>query len=278
MNQQQVALITGAGSGIGREATIALLGAGFAVVLAGRQQSALEETVQLANEETAAATTTSSTLIVPTDVTKADQVQSLFDRVEERFGRLDVLFNNAGIGNPPINMEDISYDTWRSVLDTNVTGTFLCSQHAIRMMKRRTSRSDQDGCTDDDGNSPGGAVGTTGGRIINNGSISAHTPRPNSAPYTAAKHAITGLTKSINLDGRQYNICCSQIDIGNAATPMTSKMKDGVAQPNGQIIPEPTMPVEEIGKAVVYLATLPTGVNVPYITIMAHQMPFMGRG
>jgi len=248
---QKIALVTGAGTGIGKASTLVLLDAGFSVVLAGRRLEPLEATVQEAG------VSASRTLIVPTDVTNPDAVQALFAKTKAQFGRLDVLFNNAGISTGGVLLEDLTYENWRAVIDTNLTGSFLCTQEAFKIMKEQTPM---------------------GGRIINNGSISAHTPRPNSAPYTAAKHAITGLTKSTALDGRKYNIACSQIDIGNAATPMTRRMQEGVLQANGEVMAEPTMDVEHVAQAVVYMANLPLDANVQFMTIMATQMPFIGRG
>ena len=247
----RVALVTGAGSGIGKRTALLLLEAGYSVVLAGRRLEPLEQTVQEAG------VLPSRALVMSTDVSDPEAVSALFAATEAKFGRLDVLFNNAGVGAPAIPLEELSFEQWRTVLDTCVTGTFLCTQHAFRIMKQQQPR---------------------GGRIINNGSISAHTPRPLSAPYTAAKHAITGLTKSASLDGRPFDIVCGQIDIGNAATEMTSRMKNGVLQANGTLAAEPTMDVEHAARAVLYMANLPLDVNVPFITVMANQMPFMGRG
>jgi len=247
----RIAMVTGAGTGIGKRTALALWEAGYSVVLAGRRIEPLEQTVQEAGVPT------TRTLVMSTDVSDPDSVSALFAATEAKFGRLDVLFNNAGVGAPAIPLEDLSYEQWRTVLDTCVTGTFLCTQHAVRIMKQQTPR---------------------GGRIINNGSISAHTPRPNSAPYTAAKHAITGLTKATALDGRSFDINCGQIDIGNAATEMTARMSNGVMQANGTVAAEPTMNVEHVAQAVLYMANLPLNVNVPFITVMATQMPFMGRG
>ena len=241
----RIALVTGAGSGIGRAVSLAFHSAGYSVVLAGRRASELERTA--AN---------SSMLVVPTDVTQPEAVAALFDRTKEAFGRLDVLFNNAGtsVGGP---LEEITYEQWSAVVAVNLTGAFLCAQQAIRLMKSQEPR---------------------GGRIINNGSISAHSPRPNSAPYTATKHAITGLTKSISLDGRKYDIACGQIDIGNAATEMTERMTDGVAQADGSKAPEPRMDVKLVADAVLYMANLPLDANVQFMTVMATKMPFIGRG
>jgi NAD(P)-dependent dehydrogenase (short-subunit alcohol dehydrogenase family) len=252
MNAQgKVALVTGAGSGVGRASAVALMQAGYAVVLAGRRKDALEETAALGTNSGARA------LVVPTDVGDPASVRALFAKAKETFGRLDVLFNNAGTGAPAIPMEELTYEQWKTVVDANLTGSFLCAQEAIKLMKAQTPR---------------------GGRIINNGSISAHVPRPFSAPYTATKHAITGLTKSIALDGRPFDIVCSQIDIGNAATPMTERMTKGVPQPNGGTMVEPRMDVGHVASAVVYIAGLPLDANVHTMTIMAPKMPFVGRG
>ncbi len=247
----RVAIVTGAGSGIGKRTSLLLWEAGYCVVLAGRRVEPLEQMVQEAG------VSHSRTLVMSTDVSDPEAVSALFAATEDKFGRLDVLFNNAGVGAPAVPLEDLSYEQWRTVLDTCVTGTFLCTQHAFRIMKQQNPR---------------------GGRIINNGSISAHTPRPHSAPYTAAKHAITGLTKSTALDGRPFDINCGQIDIGNAATDMTAPMKKGVLQANGTLAVEPTIDVDHVARAVLYMANLPLDVNVPFITVMATQMPFMGRG
>ena len=247
----RIAVVTGAGTGIGKRTARLLWEAGYSVVLAGRRVEPLEQLVKEAG------VSSSHALVVPTDVTDPEAVSALFAATVDQFGRLDVLFNNAGVGAPAIPLEDLSYEQWRRVLDTCVTGTFLCTQHAFRIMKQQNPR---------------------GGRIINNGSISAHTPRPNSAPYTAAKHAITGLTKSAALDGRIFDISCGQIDIGNAATDMTGRMKNGVLQANGTVAVEPTIDADHVARAVLYMATLPLDVNVPFITVMATGMPFMGRG
>jgi NAD(P)-dependent dehydrogenase (short-subunit alcohol dehydrogenase family) len=246
----QVAVVTGAGSGIGRAAALALLREGFRVVLAGRRRDALEQTA-------AAAPAGAQVLSVPTDVGDPASVAALFDASQAAFGRVDVLFNNAGCGAPPVPLEDLTFEQWRRVVDVNLTGAFLCTQAAFRVMKVQNPR---------------------GGRIINNGSISAHTPRPNSAPYTATKHAITGLTKSTALDGRKYDIACGQIDVGNAGTDMTARMKDGVPQADGSVAVEPTIDVEHVAQAVVYMATLPPDANVLFLTVMATKMPFVGRG
>jgi NAD(P)-dependent dehydrogenase (short-subunit alcohol dehydrogenase family) len=247
----KVALITGAGSGIGRRTALALLQQGYSVVLAGRNRDALEATAQEAG------TLGSQTLVVPTDVREPASVRQLFAKIKDTFGRLDLLFNNAGTVAPPLPLEELTHEQWNSVVATNLTGTFLCTQEAFRLMKGQTPQ---------------------GGRIINNGSLSAHSPRPNSAPYTATKHAITGLTKSTALDGRKYNIACGQIDIGNAATAMAAKMQSGVPQANGSIEVEPTMDPEHAARAVVYMASLPLDANILFLTVMATKMPFVGRG
>jgi NAD(P)-dependent dehydrogenase (short-subunit alcohol dehydrogenase family) len=246
-----IAIVTGAGSGIGRRVAQALLGAGFDVVLAGRKKDPLEQTAR------EGAASGSRTLVVPTDVTDRAAVRTLFDRALASFGRLDVLFNNAGIGAPPIGLEELTVEQWKAVVDVNLTGAFYCTQEAFRVMKAQQPR---------------------GGRIINNGSISAHSPRPNSAPYTATKHAITGLTKSTSLDGRKFDIACGQIDIGNAATEMTEPMKVGVMQPNGTMAPEPRLDLEHVAQAVLYMARLPLDANVQFMTVMATKMPLVGRG
>jgi NAD(P)-dependent dehydrogenase (short-subunit alcohol dehydrogenase family) len=248
---RKVAIVTGAGTGIGRSAALALLQEGYSVTLAGRREESLERTATLSG---AAA---SRALVVPTDVTDPASVRALFAKTKETFGRLDVLFNNAGIGGPPLPLEDLTFEQWKSVLDTNLTGAFLCTQEAFKIMKSQQPR---------------------GGRIINNGSVSAHVPRPNSAPYTASKHAITGLTKSTALDGRKYDIACGQIDIGNAATEMTARMKDGVPQANGSVAAEPTMDVDHVARAVLYMVSLPLDANVQFLTVMATKMPYIGRG
>jgi NAD(P)-dependent dehydrogenase (short-subunit alcohol dehydrogenase family) len=247
----KVALVTGAGRGIGRAVSVALAQAGYHVVLAGRTAASLDETAALV------ARCGVQALVVATDVADPDAVRALFEATAERFGRLDVLFNNAGVFTPAVAMEDISYQDWRAAVDANLTGSFLCAQQAIKLMKAQTPR---------------------GGRIINNGSISAHAPRPLSAPYTATKHAITGLTKSIALDGRAFDIACSQIDIGNAATDMTDGFAQGVLQANGERAREPRMDVAHVCTAVVMMAELPLGANIPFMTIMATAMPYIGRG
>jgi NAD(P)-dependent dehydrogenase (short-subunit alcohol dehydrogenase family) len=246
----KVALVTGAGTGVGRAAALALLGAGWRVALAGRRREPLEETASLADAGERA-------LVAPADVTDKAAVDGLFAAVEARFGRLDVLFNNAGIGAPAIPLEDLTLEQWRAVVDVNLTGPFLCTQAAFRLMKRQEPR---------------------GGRIINNGSVSAYAPRPNSAPYTATKHAISGLTRATALDGRAHDIACGQIDIGNAATDMTTRMAEGVAQADGSLRPEPRMEARHVGDAVLHMASLPLEANVLFMTVMATKMPFVGRG
>jgi NAD(P)-dependent dehydrogenase (short-subunit alcohol dehydrogenase family) len=246
---EQVAVVTGAGSGVGRAAALALLDAGWQVVLAGRRVAALEETAGLAK--------TGAALIMQTDVTDPGSVETLFERAVGEFGRIDVLFNNAGCNVASTNFGDLTWEQWKTVTAVNLDGMFLCASAAFRRMRAQNPQ---------------------GGRIINNGSISAHTPRPGSAPYTATKHAVTGLTKSISLDGRAYNIACGQIDIGNAATPMTERMAQGVPQPDGRMIPEPRMDVADVGRTVLFMATMPADANVQFITVMATNMPFIGRG
>jgi len=247
----KVAIVTGAGSGIGKAVAMALVKSGYHVALAGRRPELLEQAAKDAGG------TSATTLVVPTDVANPESVRALFAKTKGAFGRLDVLFNNAGVGAPAINMEDLTFEQWKNVVDINLTGVFLCTQEAIKLMKGQSPR---------------------GGRIINNGSISAHAPRPNSAPYTATKHAITGLTKSTSLDGRKYDIACSQIDIGNAATEMAARMATGVPQANGQIAIEPLMDVAHVANSVVYMASLPLDANVQFMTVMATKMPFVGRG
>ena len=254
----RVAVVTGAGSGVGRAAAVTLHANGYAVVLAGRRRPALEETAEL----TAAAASgpprpPARALVVPTDVADQASVRALFAAARGAFGRVDLVFNNAGMGAPKVPLEELSLQDWQQVVDTNLTGSFLCTQEAFKVMK---------------------AQRPAGGRIINNGSISAHVPRPDSAPYTATKHAITGLTRSTALDGRPFDITCGQIDIGNAATPMTERMSEGVAQANGTTIVEPTMDVQHVADAVLYMARLPLDANVPFLTVMATRMPYIGRG
>ncbi len=247
----RVALVTGAGSGIGRAAALALQGDGYDIVLAGRRAAELERTTAMA------APNGGRLLAIACDVTDQLAVRTMFARTRDAFGRLDVLFNNAGLGAPPVPLEELSADTWRQVVDVNLTGVFLCCQEALKLMKSQDPK---------------------GGRIINNGSISAHTPRPNSGPYTATKHAITGLTKAIALDGRGHRIACSQIDIGNAATEMTAPMAAGIRQPGGQTIVEPRMDVADVARAVLFMANLPLESNVLFMTIKATEMPYEGRG
>ena len=247
----KVAMVTGGGTGIGRGAALALLGEGYSVVVAGRRAAPLEAVKRSAGEAG------ERVLAVPTDIGDPAAVRALFAATKERFGRLDLLFNNAGIGGPPVPLEELSFEDWKAVLDVNLTGMFLCTREAIRMMKAQSPR---------------------GGRIINNGSVSADRPRPDSAPYTATKHAVTGLTKSVSLDGRKHDIACGQIDVGNAATEMTGKMSVGVPQADGSIGVEPTMDVRDVGRALVYMASLPLDANVQFMTVMATRMPFIGRG
>jgi NAD(P)-dependent dehydrogenase (short-subunit alcohol dehydrogenase family) len=247
----KVAIVTGAGTGIGKQAALALLHEGYSVVLAGRRRELLDATVRESKPPGSRA------LVVSADVGDPASVKTLFAKTRETFGRLDLLFNNAGVGAPGIPLEDLTYEQWKSVVDINLTGAFLCTQEAFRIMKTQDPR---------------------GGRIINNGSISAHAPRPNSAPYTATKHGMTGLTKATSLDGRKYDIACGQIDIGNAATEMTARMKRGVPQANGALEVEPTFDAEQVARAVVYMASLPLEANVLFITVMATKMPFVGRG
>ncbi|MCA8998820.1 MAG: SDR family oxidoreductase [Planctomycetaceae bacterium] len=246
----RIAVVTGAGSGIGQHVAWKLNSEGFTVVLAGRRESALHETARQAEHP-------SRMLTIPTDVTHPESVDRLFNTVKNDLGRLDVLFNNAGINAAAVEIDELPLETWKKVVDVNLTGVFLCTQAAFRLMKSQNPQ---------------------GGRIINNGSISAHVPRPLSIAYTATKHAVTGLTKSTSLDGRSYGICCGQIDIGNAATDMTSRMSGGVRQADGSISPEPTMNVQHVADAVAYLAQLPLDVNVPFVTVMANGMPYIGRG
>jgi NAD(P)-dependent dehydrogenase (short-subunit alcohol dehydrogenase family) len=247
----KIAIVTGAGSGIGKAVAVALLKEGYSVALSGRRQAPLE---QAAHEGDPAK---SSSVVVPTDVTDPDSVARLFKKTQETFGRLDLLFNNAGINVPGVPIDELSVEQWRSVVDVNLTGAFLCTRQAFALMKNQTPR---------------------GGRIINNGSISAYVPRPNSAPYTATKHAITGLTKSTSLDGRRHDIACGQIDIGNAATEMTVRMARGVPQANGEVAVEPLLDLDHVARAVVYMAGLPLEANVQFMTVMATKMPFVGRG
>jgi NAD(P)-dependent dehydrogenase (short-subunit alcohol dehydrogenase family) len=245
------AVVTGAGTGIGRAAALALLADGYSVALAGRRPELLRATAEAAGEDAPRA------LVVPTDVRNPPEVRALFARARQAFGRVDVLFNNAGVGSPPAAFEDLTLEQWKAVIDVNLTGMFLCAQEAFRAMRDQSPR---------------------GGRIINNGSLSAYAPRPSSAPYTASKHAVTGLTKSIALDGRKYDIACSQLDIGNAATELTERMERGVPQANGASLVEPRMDVVHVGRSVVHIANLPPEANVLFMTLMATKMPFVGRG
>ena len=247
----KVAMVTGAGSGIGRAVALAFESAGYSVVLVGRRTARLEETAALADGSGG------RMLAVPADIAQPHAVDNVFAKTRDEFGRLDVLFNNAGTGAPPVPIEDLTFEQWNQVVNVNLTGAFLCAQGAIRLMKAQQPR---------------------GGRIINNGSISAHAPRPNSAPYTATKHAITGLTKSISLDGRAHDIACGQIDIGNALTDLSARFETGAPQANGEIRPEPTFDVKHVADAVLYMASLPLDANVQFVTIMATKMPFIGRG
>jgi len=250
-SRPKVAIVTGAGSGIGKHVAVSLAQNGFSVVLAGRRKEPLEATALEARRAN------SQTLVVPADVRDLGSVRVLFAKTKDAFGRLDLLFNNAGISPPAVPLEDLTYEQWKSAVDTNLTGTFLCTQEAFKIMKSQHPR---------------------GGRIINNGSISAHSPRPNSAPYTATKHGVMGLTKATSLDGRKYDIACGQIDIGNASTEMAEGMKKGVPQANGTIAVEPTMDPAEVARAVMYMASLPLDTNVQFMTVMATKMPFIGRG
>ena len=248
---KRVAIITGASAGIGKASAIALLEAGWHVSFAGRRADMLDKAIAEAGEHGTRA------LAMPTDVGKPEEVRRLFEKTVAAFGRVDMLFNNAGVNAPGIPLEDLEVEQWKAVVDINLTGPFLCTQEAFRVMKSQSPR---------------------GGRIINNGSISAHAPRPNSAPYTATKHAITGLTKATSLDGRKYDIACGQIDIGNAATEMASRMANGVPQADGRIAPEPLMDVRHVAETIVYMASMPLDANVQFVTVMATKMPFVGRG
>ena len=246
----KVAIVTGAGSNIGQRTVLALLGEGYSVTLAGRRSEALEDTVNQAGEAS------SRTLIVPTDVTDPVSIKALFAKTKETFGRLDLLFNNAGVGAPSVPLEDLTYEQWKTVVDTNLTGSFLCTQEAFKIMKDQDPR---------------------GGRIINNGSVSAHVPRVNSAPYSSTKHALTGLTKATSLDGRKYDIACGQIDIGNASIDSAQRSDTGSLQPDGSLMVEPRMDTDDIARSVVFMANLPLEANVLFITVMATKMPYVGR-
>jgi len=250
MAQKRVALVTGAGTGIGKAAALALLEDGYHVALVGRRAELLEKTAAESGASERA-------MVLPADITRPENVRAIFARVKDSWGRLDVLFNNAGMGAPAVPMEDLPIETWRAVVDVNLNAMFYCTQEAIRIMKSQEPR---------------------GGRIINNGSISSHAPRPGSVAYTSTKHAITGLTKTTSLDGRKYDIACGQIDVGNAATPLTERMTKGVPQANGTVMVEPVMDVDNVAKAVVYMASLPLDANVLFLTVMATKMPFVGRG
>jgi len=250
-SSSKIAIVTGAGTGIGKASALALMKDGWSVVFAGRRKEMLEAA---AAEGKA---TGGQVLVVPTDVSNPESIKALFAKTKDTFGRLDLLFNNAGTGAPPIPLEDLTYEQWMTVVNANLTGVFLCTQEAFKIMKAQDPR---------------------GGRIINNGSISAHAPRPNSSPYTATKHAVTGLTKATSLDGRKYDIACGQVDVGNAATDMTARMAKGVPQPNGTTAIEPTMDVQAVANAVKYMASLPLDANVLFLTVMASKMPFVGRG
>jgi len=247
----KIAIVTGAGSGIGRAVAVALAQNGYSVVLAGRRKETLEATALVVKQAN------SQALVVPADVTDPAAVRDLFAKTKDAFGRLDLLFNNAGTSGRAVPLEDLPYEQWKSIVDTNLTGAFLCTQEAFKIMKSQDPR---------------------GGRIINNGSISAHSPRPNSAPYTASKHGVTGLTKVTSLDGRKYDIACGQIDIGNAASEMTERMSKGVPQANGTVAVEPRMNLADVARAVLYMASLPLDANVQFMTVMATKMPFIGRG
>jgi NAD(P)-dependent dehydrogenase (short-subunit alcohol dehydrogenase family) len=249
MADRKVALVTGAGTGIGRASALGLMKAGYHVALAGRRKELLEETAKMGPA--------GQSLVIVADMRKADQIDAMFKALIEAYGRLDVLFNNAGVGTPPVPLEDLRFDQWQATVDTNITAPFLCTQHAFRIMKNQTPR---------------------GGRIINNGSISAYAPRPFSSPYTSTKHAVSGLTKATALDGRAYDIACGQVDVGNALTPMTERSSSGQLQPNGQTAPEPRMDVQNVADAVVFMATRPPDANALFVNIMATKMPFVGRG
>ncbi len=250
-SEGKVAIVTGAGTGIGRCCALALLEEGYSVALAGRREEPLQETKKEAGDASGRA------LVVPTDVGDPESVKTLFAKTMDAFGRLDLLFNNAGTSAPGVPLEELTYEQWKTVVDVNLTGTFLCTQQAVKIMKKQNP---------------------TGGRIINNGSVSAHVPRPFSTPYAATKHGITGITRSTSLEGREFDICCSQIDIGNALTGRTGRMGKGVPQPDGSVRPEPTMDVQNVARTILYIASLPLDTNVQFVTIMANKMPYIGRG
>jgi NAD(P)-dependent dehydrogenase (short-subunit alcohol dehydrogenase family) len=249
MADKKVALVTGAGTGIGRASALGLMKAGYHVALAGRRKELLDETAKMGPA--------GQSLVIVADMRKPDQIAAMFKTLMDTYGRLDVLFNNAGVGTPPVPLEDLKLEQWQATVDTNITAPFLCTQHAFRIMKNQTPR---------------------GGRIINNGSISAYAPRPFSSPYTSTKHAVSGLTKATALDGRAYDIACGQVDVGNALTPMTERSSSGQLQPNGQTVPEPRMDVQNVADAVVFMATRPPDANALFVNIMATKMPFVGRG
>ena len=249
MADKKIALVTGAGTGIGRASALGLMKAGYHVALAGRRKELLEETAKMGPA--------GQSLVIVADMRKPDQIEAMFKTLMDTYGRLDVLFNNAGVGTPPVPLEDLKLEQWQATVDTNITAPFLCTQHAFRIMKNQTPR---------------------GGRIINNGSISAYAPRPFSSPYTSTKHAVSGLTKATALDGRAYDIACGQVDVGNALTPMTERSSSGQLQPNGQTVPEPRMDVQNVADTIVFMATRPPDANALFVNIMATKMPFVGRG
>ena len=249
MADKKVALVTGAGTGIGRASALGLMKAGYHVALAGRRKELLDETAKMGPA--------GQSLVIVADMRKPDQIDAMFKTLMDTWGRLDVLFNNAGVGTPPVPLEDLKLEQWQATVDTNITAPFLCTQHAFRIMKNQTPR---------------------GGRIINNGSISAYAPRPFSSPYTSTKHAVSGLTKATALDGRAYDIACGQVDVGNALTPMTERSSSGQLQPNGQTVPEPRMDVQNVADTIVFMATRPPDANALFVNIMATKMPFVGRG
>jgi NAD(P)-dependent dehydrogenase (short-subunit alcohol dehydrogenase family) len=249
MADKKIALVTGAGTGIGRASALGLMKAGYHVALAGRRKELLDETAKMGPA--------GQSLVIVADMRKPDQIDAMFKTLMDAYGRLDVLFNNAGVGTPPVPLEDLKLEQWQATVDTNITAPFLCTQHAFRIMKNQTPR---------------------GGRIINNGSISAYAPRPFSSPYTSTKHAVSGLTRATALDGRAYDIACGQVDVGNALTPMTERSSAGQLQPNGQTVPEPRMDVQNVADTIVFMATRPPDANALFVNIMATKMPFVGRG